>query len=270
MNKNPVTLFSLGLEELAMALGLINRPDMGRELIASIYEDLSEDQIENRLSSGSHSLLARGLVAISDKGTPILESTFEQALFPLARFDYTLQLSRVRKSRLVSASVHVQKGRTFTSHSVQVGIVHVLEHGAYKDLPGFLRKTFNLAGGQNAKSVEFEWMVSPGMLGETIRGANQMEIMEIIGNAGVPTNDAKDLAADLAQQTERGTILRVQVDSETDAKAVLTTDKQMLMLLCGKKRDWLFKFGSTTDNAPGKAFIVNSNTFQKHLELFAL
>lgn len=270
MNDNSIALISLGLEELAMALGLINRPDLGRQLITSIYENLSEEEIEHRLSSASHSLLARGLVAISEKGSPILENNLETALFPLARFDYILQLSRVREGGQISATVHVQKGKLFTAHSIQAGVVHVLEHGHYKDLPGYLGDTFSLGSVKDGKSTEFEWTVSPSILGETLKTTNRSAVLEIIKSAGVPTGDAKDLASDLAQQTERGTILRVQVSSELDVQTISAADKQMLMLLSGKKQNWLFKFDSALDSAIGRVFTINSDAFRKHLDSFVL
>lgn len=265
-----IKLYSLGLEELAMALGLINRPDMGRQLIASIYDNLNDAQIESRLSSASHSLLARGLAAISGKGSPILESGLEQALFPLVRFDYVLQLSRVRGDDQVGATVHVQKGKSFTSHSIQAGVVHVLEHGLCKNLSAYLRDTFNLGVEKNATSVEHEWTITPGVLGEALRGADPSVIFSILSNAGVPNNDAKNLADDLAHQTLRGTILRVQANSDADMDQLVSLDKRMLMILGGRKRGWLFEFESTVDETPGKAYTINNSVFQKRIETFAL
>jgi hypothetical protein len=270
MENNSIKLFSLGLEELAMALGLINRPDLGRQLILSIYEGIGEEEIDHRLTSASHSLLARGLVAISEKGSPILENDLEKALFPLARFDYIVQLSRIREGKQISATIHVQKGKLFTSHSIQAGVVHVLELGQYKDLPDYLCDIFSAGAEEDKKSMEFEWMISSGVLGETLRGANDRSIVEVIKNAGVPLSDAKDLAADLAQQTERGTILRVQAGSELDVQTIPLAEKKMLMLLSGEKRNWLFKFDSALDSALGKVSVLNAGAFRKHLETFVL
>lgn len=264
------TLHSLGLEELAMALGLINRPEMGRRLLESIYDNLTESQIESRLSSASHSMLARGLASISDKGSPILESGLEQAIFPLARFDYILQISRVRDGKQVGATVHVQKGKSFTSHSIQAGVVHVLEHGGYKSLPSYLNDTFHANKEKEINTVEHKWSITPGVLGDALRNEKTGVISRILSQAGLPDLDAQNLAEDLAHQTIRGTILRMAADAEADMQKMATMNKQMMMFLGSSKRNWLFEFPATDDASIGKAWTVNQQTLQKKLETFAL
>lgn len=268
--KHSFTLYSLGLEELAMALGLINRADMGRQLLASIYDNLTEAQIESRLSSASHSMLARGLASISDKGSPTLQSGLEQALFPLARFDYVLQISRVQDGKQVGATVHVQKGKSFTSHSIQAGVVHVLEYGVYKALPAYLSDTFHVTDGKEAGAVEYQWPVTPGILGEALRSEKSAALLKILLQAGLPDPDAQNLADDLAHQIIRGTILRVSAGAEMDMDKLAGLDKQMLMLLSSQKRNWLFEFTSTNDASAGKAWTVNRQSLQRRLEAFAL
>jgi len=264
------TLYSLGLEELAMALGLINRPEMGRQLLVSIYDHLTESQVESRLSSASHSMLARGLASISEKGSPILESGLEQALFPLARFDYVLQISRVRDGKQGGATVHVQKGKYFTSHSIQAGVVHVLEHGDYKSLPAYLGDTFHANKEKETSAVEHTWNITPGILGDALRNEKTGAISKILAQAGLPDSEAQNLADDLAHQTIRGTILRMAAGAETDMQKMTTMKKQMIMLLGSSKRNWLFEFPGADDASVGKAWTVNQQTLQKRLESFAL
>ncbi|MCG3146421.1 MAG: hypothetical protein LC138_08035 [Anaerolineales bacterium] len=268
--KNSFTLYSLGLEELAMALGLINCPEMGRQLLASIYDNLTESQVESRLSSASHSMLARGLAAISDRGTPTLEKGLEQALFPLARFDYVLQISRVRDGKQIGATVHVQKGKSFTSHSIQAGVVHVLEHGVYKALPSYLGNTFLVNNGKETSNMKYKWSITPGVLGDALRGDKTAAISKILSQAGLPDSDAQNLADDLAHQTVRGTILRAAAGPDTDMQKLMGTEKQMLMMLGSPKRNWLFEFPATDDAVKGKAWTVNRQTLEKHLESFTM
>lgn len=269
-SNNSFKLYSLGLEELAMALGLINRADMGRQLMASIYDNLTESQVESRLSSASHSMLARGLAAISERGTPILEKGLEQALFPLARFDYVLQISRVRDDKQVGATVHVQKGKSFTSHSVQAGVVHVLEHGIHKSLPAYLGDTFHANNGKETGTVEHKWPITPGILGAALRSEKMPVISKILSQAGLPDADAQNLADDLTHQTIRGTILRMTAGAETDMQKLATMEKQMLMFLGSPERNWLFEFPSADDVSVGKAWIVDHQALQKRLKIFAL
>lgn len=268
-NSKEVTLFSLGIEELAMSLGIINRADLGRELLSSIYDNLSEDQIDARLSSASHSLLARGLVAISKSGSPILESRLEQAIFPLARFDSLLQVSLVKDDRQVGSTIHIQKDKAFTSHSIQGGVVHVLEHGSYKNLSGFVGDVFNGTEMKGKATGVADWTVTPGILGEAVRmNKDQKGIQELLKNNDVPDSDAKMLSEDLASEKSRATLLKIKADHSLHMDAIKKAPKEMLMYLQGDKRSWVFNFSSTEDSAKGKCQSVDTAQFKKVLTAF--
>ena len=266
---NKITLFSLGVEELAMALGLINRADLGRELLLSLYDTLNEEQIDARLSSASHSLMARGLVAISRTGTPLLESRLEQALFPLAQFDYILQVSIVKEGAQTSSTMHIQRDKSFTSHSVQGGVVHVLEFGPYEMLTEYLQDVYDSIGGQGDFPVTTEWKITSGVLGKAINlGKKQQEINSLLKEYGLPESDAKSLAKDIANQKMRGTILQVKVDHSQPMDNITNAPKKMLLLLQGDKHSWTFNFSDTGDLTPGTTQIVDKLSFKNTLTSF--
>jgi len=270
MIKPNVKTYSLGLEELAMALGLINRPDLGRDLLLSIYEKISEEQVDSRLTSASHSLLARGFCGVSNSGTPVLRTDFEQALFPLARFDYVFQMSVVRNDVQVNATVHVRKGKAFTSHTTNMGVIHLLEYGDFKQLvPFFLDVLEEFGGKESISASQTSGKVTLGLLGRALGlGQKQAEIADLLKNEEWGNVGAKNLAEDLTHQIIRATILRVETTNETPIEKVREASKRSILLLQGKKRSWLFEFPSTADSAQGTARLVTREEFAKALTVF--
>lgn len=265
-----INAFSLGLEELAMALGIINCADLGRDLITATYGALSPEVMDARLTSASHSLLARGLAAITKSGNPTLETRLEEALFPLARYDYLLQLSMVKEGGQATASVHVQKGKAFTSHSIQGGVVHVLEHGPNNLLAGYLQDLFG-ADIQNGKtSGQMQWSITPGILGQALKMKTAPEIQMLLQEQGLPDLDGQNLANDLLNQRLRGTILRVNAGPSLPMDAIKNAPKTMLLILQGQKHTWAFDFPGADDNLRGMAQVVNRASLQALFEKFVL
>jgi len=267
-NRN-ILAFSLGLEELAMAMGLINRPDIGRELMLSTYPDLSDEEIDSRLTSSSHSLLARGLCTISDgRNMPTLDSDLEQVLLPLIRFDYLLQMSVVREETSVNASVHVLKDNTFTSHAIYSGVIHVLEYTAYRELANYLQDVFEEFGEDGPLKIE-NAPINLGVIGRVLeKSADGAQAESLLVEAGWKKADAKKLVQDMDNQVFRATILRIKATHETPLEELKDIPTRSLLLLMGKKRSWLGEFSSTADNAKGTLQLVDKQTFYNKLKEF--
>jgi hypothetical protein len=263
----PTSFHTLGLEELALALGILNKADMGYALMRSVYENLTTEQIEERLTAAGHSLLARGDIAISDKGSPILEDGLENAIFPLIHFDKILQLSVVRGGDQFASSIHIQEGKKFTSHNVQADVVHVLEHGDVKDLPMYLVDAFSEIGKDETESGAVAARITPTMLASAAREKNIKKLEEVFVKENWHQKDAKELASDLIDQIVRVTLL-FQLVNSTQSSPVQGEEGKMIWLLQGKNRSWLFEFPSIQDNAEGAAFHITSKEIIKHLTDF--
>lgn len=269
--QHSVALYSLGLEELAMGLGLINRPDMGRDLLKAAYEKITDVQVDARLSSATHSLLARGLCAISPQGVPILSKDLEQALFPLARFDHALQLSIVHKTGNTNATIHIRKSQSFTSHVVELGVIHVLEHGKIKDLVAYLQDVFEgFAADSDYKEARMIGKITPGLLGRILQTEAYSVIRDELNQRGWQESDVKHLAEDTANQIMRATLLRIEANSQASYEDLKDVEKKSLLLLQSEQRAWLFEFNASGDDTEGTAQLVNRTAFNKALANFLL
>ncbi|MDI6770678.1 MAG: hypothetical protein QMD04_13530 [Anaerolineales bacterium] len=267
MNKSAFVEYSLGIEELALAFGLINRPDLGQQLLQSVYDTLSPQQVDERLASASHSLLARGVSSLSPSGSPLLDKAFEKALLPLVRFDRLFQLSLVIGDGQTSATIHVHDNKTFTAHLVNMGIVRVLTHGPARLLGAYLLNVFDEIGTeqQAGKQGESKPDIALGLLGKALRMSSTTKEMATLltTESEWPEADAKALAEDIGGQILRGTILRIEANQDTKLEALEKSPKRSILLLKGKKRSWVFDFSNTVDTAQGKALVVDRPGFEK-------
>ena len=93
MSDSTYTRFSLSADETALVFSLINQADLGKSILANTYGKISAGAIEEKLTTASHSLLARGYVSISEKNTVSLSSEIEPVLFPLVKFKNILQVT---------------------------------------------------------------------------------------------------------------------------------------------------------------------------------
>lgn len=268
MTNTLFTDYSLGLEELALAFGLINSRGMAQQLLQGAYDNLTASQVDERLTAASHSMLARGLTSLSKNGKAQLDNGLEKALFPLVRFDHLVQLNLVLSEGQATATIHVQKGKTFTAHLVKLGVVHILTHGAIKDLGEYILSVFDKIGVE-AKSAAYKQPITLGVLGAALRQAQETKVVSnILVEEGWGEAEAKFLAEDLAIQSLRGTLLRVDGNQSANVEQIKTQSTKNLLALKGKQRSWLFTFSSTQDDQSGTAEMVDRPQFEKAVRSF--
>ena len=263
------TKYSLGIEELAMLFGLINRPDLGRALINSVYENLTDDQMDQRLTSASHSLIARGLCGVSPKGMPTLENDVELVLFPLIKYDYLVYANIYRSDGVATGTIHVSKNKAYTAHFIQAGIAHVLESGEYGSLSSYIEDLFRNFGDQPNGKLEIPKDVKINDLGSLLeKGMDEGKIKKYLLGRKWPNETAGALSHDIANYLYRGTVLRVNSDHTATAEAIKNASKQSIMLLKGPDRSWLFNFPSSDEGAVGEGLLANNIDFANTLISF--
>ena len=268
MKLDGMTSFSLSVEELAMALAMINRPDLGQLVLREIYDNLTTDQIDSRMTAASHSLLAHGYCGFTDELKPRLDTKLEQALVGLAVYDKTFQLGIVKDGRSLNANIHVKHGRTFTSHSVQAGIIHLLENGIERILEKYLLDILEDFGNDVKIGIPPNLKISMGAL------ASATKLSESKGKPGDALQTIEDsmirnaLLEDIANQVSRVTLIRINANSRLSKDELVAAPKQALLLLKGKSRTWLFDFPSLNDDALSTVELVSRKQFSEKLVNF--
>jgi hypothetical protein len=263
MSKN-IKSFSLALEELSLGLGLINRQDLGRQLISNIYENLKEELIDARLSSASHSLLARGLCTISESGQPILLQELQQVIFPLAKFDFAIQISIVQDGNTIPMTIHVQRGKCFTVHAVQLGVVHVLEYGEYGQLVPYIADMMNNFGDKETNKIG---RITPDLLGQLLNSPGR-ELTSRFTAYGWKSLHVEQLLDDLKRAVFRATLIFVNASDKTEVEAIRQSEHKTILLLKGKTRSWIFDFPGSGDQVEGNALLVTGEDFRNMLTRF--
>lgn len=259
--------YGLSLEELALAFSLINRADAGRNLLASIYPEATEAEASARLSAASHSLLARNLCTINERGHPILDSALEKTLLPLFKFDCFYQISVVIGETQTNAVVHVRLRDSFTARTVQAGVVHVLDTGPSRSLAEYFDEIFADVRGKT--NMEVQAPLTPGLLGQALERRNDLnECQNMLVGAGWTRELAQQLAEDLHNQVLRATLLRINASDETFEEQTKSSHHRVLMLLKGKMRGWGFMFDNTSDDASGRARQVNREGLKRLFQDF--
>lgn len=268
MKLDGMTSFSLSVEELAMALAMINRPDLGQMILREIYDNLTTEQIDSRMTAASHSLLAHDYCGFTDELKPRLDSKLEQALVTLAIYDKTFQLSIVKDSRSLNANIHVKNGKAFTSHSVQAGIIHLLEHGVERLLDNYLLDILEDYGNDVKISIHPNLKISMGVLTKAQKlsesNGKSSDVLQIIEDSKI--KDA--LFEDMVNQVSRVTLIRINANSRLSKDELVNAPKQALLLLKGKSRTWFFDFPSLNDDALATVELVTQKQFSDKLANF--
>lgn len=130
----PPIEYRLSTEEFALALALLNRPELGKLAMFETFGELEEKVIEERLKAASHSMLARGMAAIKPPGIATIEAKLQDVLAPLLLFEGMLQITlnpRAGEPRLIS--VHLRK-KQFTAHWVEQGVIHCVTSASIDEL----------------------------------------------------------------------------------------------------------------------------------------
>lgn len=269
MQNERITSLALSIEELAMGLAMINRAEMGSSLLKSTYENLTKDQIDSRMTAASHSLLAHGYCGLTSELKPRLDSHLEQALLSLVIYDKIFQLSIVKNGSTFNANIHVKKGNNFTSHSIQAGVVHMLEYGKESDLESYLLDLLEDYGDEVKLIIPSDLKISISALATAAkRGEEKGKAIEALDVSLDSSKIREILAEDIENQVSRVTFIRIYTKSGINNEELITAPKKVLLLLKSKVRTWYFEFESPEDNATAFLELVSRTEFTKKLAEF--
>ena len=269
MNKEKMASFSLSIEELAMALAMINKADTGQLLLKSVYDNLTTEQVDLRMTAASHSLLAHRLCGLTDELKPRLDPLLEQALLTLVIYDKTFQLSIVKDGRPLNANIHVKNGKNFTSHSIQAGVVHLLEYGKESLLGDYFLDILEDYGDEVNIKIPSNAKISMKVLSMAAKIAEgKGEPVDSLTLAFDHLELTEALAEDMKNQVSRVTLIRINAKSGLNNEELLNSDKQALLLLKGRKRTWYFEFPSPGDEAIADIKLVSKKEFHEKFMKF--
>lgn len=215
MKKEKFFEFTLSTEELAVALSLVNRPDLGKAVIFETFGELSASALEERLVAASHSLLAHGFASIGAKGVASLDEKVQLALAPLLLFDGMIQMAvNAGEPQIINA--HLGKGDLFTAHWTEQGVIHYLVNGAKEHLADWLADKVSLPSNpQASKNKKSPYGTLSMEIFATLPELGPGEGLKLLTESGFEPELAEAFLADVRQPSCRGSISFIPVTSDT-------------------------------------------------------
>ena len=207
----------LGLEELAVSLSLVGRPEAAKGFLLSHLGELNEDEERGRLLAAHHSLLAKNILYMEGE-RPRIKSEFSHILRPLVQSDFFLRCSRKADGEPEQVLSFYFRDGYIVSHAIEHGVVHELaetdaEDEVIADVLAFFdaeeTKRFDVSGGKLTREQVEEVRKRAQ---ESSESADQY-----LAELNVP-NDTRELfVRDLREPLYRGSAMRV-----------ITTDEELL------------------------------------------
>lgn len=264
LNKQNVVTFTLSADELAYCLYAVNAAALAATMLKSTHPDASDAERMNRLQTAGDELATRGWCKPSGTGLPVLAGRLESAVFPLIRYDYMVQAEITRPDLHSIADINILSNRLFTSLIHPSPDLYILEHGHPNALSAYVSKLFLDfgEGGSKSKKREINYTsVSEAMEIDTNKQLNMLT------TAGFGKTDAEQFVSDFSNASYRGSIMRINANSQTEPDAVETSKKPLLLLLRGSQNSWLFEFSSANEEM-GTVRLVDRVAFEKTLDDF--
>ncbi len=252
-----IRTYNLSSNELAFALILLNRGDLGNSILKEDSSKFTEEQWQTT----AQALQVRGLTTISPRGIPTLADDIEQALAPMVLPTRIGRIRTISTRGSYAATLYLLKNRLFCAHFSQED-KHILECGGWERLPTYLLDLFHDFGIEEiARSTPAS--ISLKTLTELLEKPESSSTEEKLHQAGFQKNLVAVLAEDIAHPVYRASVIGIDASRKSSGERL--DNHPMLFLLKGSRRDWLFRFPHDGADAIGLAIQANRKRFLTEL-----
>lgn len=224
--------FLLSVEELALAMSLVGRPESGHNLMAAQLGAMKQEEARIRLLTAGHSLMARGWLAMDAQGTMHLADSVARVARVLSRADFSIRYGRAHQNAEFSLAFHFGEGGIF-AHRIEQGVVHHIAEVYDRDT--VIQGGMDFLEVSQAHPFTCPSVTLPyNLLAEVKDERDVSSILQRLRAATVPQETGVLLAEDLYNARYRGSVLRVEYDENN----VPRSDRGLLILR-GPERLWL-------------------------------
>ena len=248
MSTSQISRISLSTDEMALVYSLLNMPTSGKALLYEAYGNIPAPKIEEKLVTASHSLMARDLVKISEKGTVVLNEVLENFFIPLIQFTNMVQIIvniHEKKDIITATDYYLGKNGFFTSHEIDMGVVHRLFHGEVSALAEFIlgRMTFPEDIAKDIKSALAQNKPVLKMSNyPQLEGMGMEKAAVTLTSYGIDPLISQALSKDICSPVRRGSFVMAGVTSETLKKKDFSKTGTGFFWLTGEKSSWIMAF----------------------------
>jgi len=255
MTNQAITKISLSTEEMALVYSLLSLPASAKTLLFEMYGELPPAIVEEKLVTASHSLIARGMVTLSEKATVILHDKIAEIFTPLILFKNKLQVlyndyGREEDPIVRATDYYLGNKDHFTSHEIDLGVVHHLFHGEISSLAEFVTGSLRLPV-QNSEDVQdtLSGKSFPLKMADypALEEMGQAQALAALKSNGFEPSIAESLSEAICNPVRRGSAILVDVSSETlESKDYSKTGPGFFWLI-GEKSSWIMSFDDSDE-----------------------
>lgn len=227
----------LSIEELAYALGVIGGEDVASGFLLSVLGERPKEELEARLLSASHSLIARRILTLDlETMTKTIKPDVHTLLSPLLVNRFSLRCSRTQNG--IETIVNYYFGDVIISYrTLNPVIAEIGQMNSVNDILSDIA-SFYVLPHINAPSDQSAMEVPAPLIEALKNNANQLaqeQMMVQLQAAGVEEQLATALLEDLITDELRGSIIRIE---QHDAALI---SNEGFLILKSPKRFWLFQ-----------------------------
>lgn len=243
--------FLLSADELAFALLAINCRDLSAKTYAALSGDSGGAGYSGRMDRARLSLVDSKLCSLSERGLPVLNEELARAVFPVAKSDTLIQMSRWEDGRTTETGMYIVRGKYFTIYRNYGESMQILDLGKFGDLKLQLEFMFPDFGDGRASECK-PFSVSYGAFEKSIAALNDPQAVgKLLAADGIPADDAERLAGDMAAPDYRAMLRRMDAPDEKGKTGEAGNRAVVLLLLRRRERSWLIRFDSPAGKGRG-------------------
>lgn len=242
---------SLSADETALVFSLINQAEMGKSILQSTYGKISSSAVEEKLTTASHSLLARGFASITQKGTVSLQNNIESAFYPLVKFYNILQVTINSNQEDGPEIINIYLGRqkNFTALRTRMGVVYEFTYGNLDHLAQLVNDWLGLPqnNDQYEELSKSDLKISMLVFAK-LDSMSSLQSAEKLQKIGFSKRLADALLKDVQSPHKRGSVMLTEMTSENYQTKNIDEGGAGFLYLAGKVSCWLLTFTEANDN----------------------
>lgn len=223
---------SLSVEEIAVALGAEGNEQAASSILLTQFGKLSKNEMEGRLYSAIHALMADGRLSSAGDGSVHNSPELKEVAEILSRVDYTVRYQRRDDKTESFLAYHFLGKKVFEHRPKQKVIHHIKEVTQNAVIIGGI----NFLNIQSISTFDFPVCSLPVDALKMLQPNEKTEIvLDYLEAHEFPSNLRMDLIRDITTPKFRASILRIGYDEKNAPYS-----QQGFLLLQGPKRNWIF------------------------------
>ena len=269
MDNKKHRIYSLAMEELALALGLVGQPGVANQLLTAGKIKIHPDEMDVRLDSAIHSMLARGLSKIDPQGKAVLDEQLQEAIGMITNFDKIISLSLVIQKKKVDSTIRLDKKGRFLVQTISPDGVYVLEYIARQaEINTYLVEIMGTNPKLKKDIATKELPMTIKMLADIVEQKEALQVATILTRSGWDDLSAKTLANDFQKEILRGMILLTKSGSNATQQDMDAAERKSIFFLNSSEHLWLFHLPGTDIDATGTADLVTTQDATTSINAF--